>query len=137
MTAEDWCGRYILFYINVRGGCDWLLTEGYDTMTDSMTDGTMTHPYNNIGARFGKSQYLRTITKKLKLNTGWLTDAESLLMPNLLESARVWVYDNVEDKVHPVIITDTNMTYKTFENQNRQLISYEINVEFSHGYERR
>lgn len=137
MTAEDWCGRYILFYINVRGGCDWLLTEGYDTMTDSMTDGTMTHPYNNIGARFGKSQYLRTITKKLSLHTGWLTDAESLLMPNLLESARVWVYDNVEDKVHPVIITDTNMTYKTFENQNRQLISYDINVEFSHGYERR
>lgn len=135
--AEQWCGRYIIYYINAYGGLDWLLTEGYEEMTDTMTDSTITHPYSNISTEFGKAQYLRTISRKIKLHTGWMTNEESGRMHHLLESARVWLYDNENGSGVPVLIADTSMTYKTFENQGRQLVSYDINLEFSQGRMRR
>mgnify|MGYP006928567890 CR=1 FL=1 len=137
LEAEGWCGRYIIFYINANGGCDWLLTEGNDTTTDTIANGTMTHPYYNVSNAFGKSQYLKTITRKTLVHTGWLTDIESAKMHNLLESARVWLFDMEENIIHPAMIADTSMTYKTFANQGRQLVSYDINLEWSHTFERR
>lgn len=135
--AEQWCGLYIIYYINAYGGLDWLLTEGYEEMTDTMADGTMTHPYSNISTEFGKAQYLRAISRKIKLHTGWLTNEESGRMHHLLESARVWLYDMENGSASPVLIADTSMTYKTFENQGRQLVSYDINLEYSQSRMRR
>lgn len=135
LKAVQWCGRYIIYYINSLGGLDLLLTEGNEEMTDAMTDGTITHPQTMTG--FEKSRYLRKISRRLKLHTDWLTNEESMRMSELLESARVWVLDTVKWEVHPVLLTDTSMTYKTFENQGRQLVSYDLNVEFSHSFERR
>lgn len=135
--AEQWCGRYIIYYINAYGGLDWLLTEGYEEMTDTMADSTITHPYSNISTEFGKAQYLRTISRKIKLHTGWMTNEESGRMHHLLESARVWLYDMENGSASPVLIADTSMTYKTFENQGRQLVSYDINLEFSQSRMRR
>ena len=91
---------------------------------DSLRQG-MFAPKNR-GKKIEKTEEGIPISESL-LTKGFVADDEITRFPGFRK----------QDKVHPVIITDTNMTYKTFENQNRQLISYDINVEFSHGYERR
>lgn len=133
----DWCGKWIIYYINAKGGVDWLLTEGNSLKNDSMANGRFEQPYTNGSQTFGKRDYLRTVTKKLTVHTGWLSDIESFKMHNLMESARVWAYDTEENKIIPVLISDTSLDYKTFDNQGRQLVQYDITLEFSHTFERR
>lgn len=135
--VADWCGKWIIYYINAAGGVDWLLTEGNSLKNDSMTNGRIEQPYINGSRTFGKRDYLKTVARKVTVHTGWLSDIESSKMHNLMESARVWLYDAEENEVIPVLISDTSLDYKTFDNQGRQLVQYDITLEYSHTFERR
>lgn len=125
-------GRYVLYYLNRYGGMDSFVLEGKCVKTDNYTPYYITSTYDNNTTEFGKKIYHNDITSTYNLITGWLKDSESEnLAFNLLSSNLVYLHDIKEDKIMPVVITNTSVDYKTFRNQNNKLYNYTISVECS------
>lgn len=137
-TEVEGCRKkYALYYVNRYGGIDSFLIEGKTTKKDSYNPYFITSTYNNNTLEFGKKIYHNDITTTYELNTGWMKDAESEnLAFNLFSSNNIYLHDLVEDKIMPVVITNTETTYKTFKNQNNKLYNYTINVECSQKEQR-
>jgi hypothetical protein len=53
---------------------------------------------------------------------------EAAKMHHLLGSTEVYLYDLEKDRMIPVVITDNECKYKTFQNEGGKLVEYEINV---------
>ena len=127
--------KYVLYYVNPKGGYDWFTITGRVSRRDRLETYTVTQNYNNTTADFGKKRYLSTINISYQVNTQWLTQEQSNRMWELLESNTVWLHNLEEDKIYPVIITDTEIEHKYKTNSNKML-SYQINLELSHTRER-
>ena len=127
--------KYVLYYLNPYGGYDWFPITGRVLRRDKLETYTVTQNYNNTTSDFGKKRYLSTINITYQINTQWLTQEQSDRMWELLESNQVWIHSLEDDKVHPVIITDTDVEHKQKTNSNR-MISYQINLEHSQTRER-
>lgn len=127
--------KYVLYYVNPKGGYDWFTITGRVSRRDRLETYTVTQNYNNTTADFGKKRYLSTININYQVNTQWLTQEQSNRMWELLESNTVWLHNLEEDKIYPVIITDTEVEHKYKTNSNKML-SYQINLELSHTRER-
>lgn len=125
-------GRYVLYYLNRYGGMDSFVIEAKAVKTDNYQPYFIASTYNNNTTEFGKKIYHNDITTTYNLTTGWLRDSESEnLAFNLLSSNLVYLHDIKEDKIMPVVITNTSVDYKTFRNQNNKLYNYTISVECS------
>lgn len=124
------CGRYQVIYKNLFGGYDTFLFEGNDTKTDSMTDFTYEKAYDNNTLEFEKTTYMRDMSTRITLNSGWLSNEQAERFKHLAESNVVYLYDTKEDKFYPAIITDADYVYKTRENQGK-LVNYSLNLTFS------
>jgi hypothetical protein len=48
----------------------------------------------------------------------------------LLESNKVWLHDVIEDRIYPIVITDTTIDYKQ-KTPTQKIIQYTFNVEMS------
>lgn len=127
--------KYVLYYMNPYGGYDWLPITGKVVRKDKVETFVYTKNYNNTTADFGKNRYLSNITVSYNLNTGWLTQEQSDRMWELLESNTVWLHNLDEDRIYPVMITDTNIEHKQKFGKKKRL-SYSINVELSQTRER-
>lgn len=127
--------KYVLYYMNPYGGYDWLPITGKVVRKDKVEAFVYTKNYNNTTADFGKNRYLSNITVSYNLNTGWLTQEQSDRMWELLESNTVWLHNLDEDRIYPVMITDTNIEHKQKFGKKKRL-SYSINVELSQTRER-
>ena len=127
--------QYVLYYSNPYGGFDWFPVLGKVNKTDSVVQYTYTNNYDNTTIEFGKYRYLTEISTKYQLNTGLLTEQQSSRMWELMESNCVYLHNLVEDKIYPVIITDTEIEHKKKE-RGRKMLSYTINVETSQTRER-
>lgn len=127
--------QYVLYYTNPKGGWDWFPIVGRVTKKDSVTRYTISKNYDNNTREFGKYSYLNEISTKYSLSTGFLTEKQSDRMWELLESNCVYLHNLVDDKVMPVVITDTEVEHKKKE-RKRKMISYNINVECSQTRER-
>ena len=127
--------KYVLYYMNPYGGYDWLPIKGKVIRKDKIETFVYTKNYNNTTVDFGKNRYLANISITYNLNTGWLTQEQSDRMWEVLESNTVWLHNLEEDKIYPVVITDTNIEHKQKFGKKRRL-SYSINVELSHTRER-
>lgn len=136
-NLDSTCRRYQLLYKNNYGGYDTFLVEGRDKQTDSWTNYSIKKDFKNTEKGFRTQHYLKDVTTKQSLYTGWLTDEQSLRMDNLLESTMVYLCDLEEDTVIPVVITDTSWEKKTYGNQGKKLVAYAINVEYSQNKIRR
>ena len=134
-----YCGDGALYYLNSRGGYDAFLIEGQCVRTDKFTQKDVYKAYDNSQVNdFGRSRFLTQIMPTWKLTTGWLTDEQSkILAENLLPSTQVWFHNLKDDTIHPVVITDTSVKYKTYENEGNKLVAYDINIEYSQAKERR
>lgn len=131
-TVTDSCRRYVLYYVNERGGWDTLLMEGRHKESDELTRQVISVEYDNrYNEDPGRRNSLNDITHKVTLHTGWLDDASSMLMRHLLNSHNVQLFDMEKNEWHPLILTSTTTEYKTFENLNRQAVFYTIEAEFS------
>lgn len=125
-------GRYVLYYLNRYSGMDSFVVEAKVVKTDNYTPYYITSTYNNNTTEFGKKIYHNDITTTYNLTTGWLKDSESEnLAFNLLSSNLVYLHDIKENKIMPVVITNSSVEYKTFKNQNNKLYNYTISVECS------
>lgn len=126
------CGEIALYYKNRKGGWDSFLIEGTWTKKDEYTKYTYNRSFNNNTLEFENGTYHSQIVTSYVLNTGWLNDQQSdNLAFNLLSSNEVYLHNLCEDKVYPVVIKDNTATYKTYRNNSRKLVNYQLNVEES------
>lgn len=126
------CGEIALYYKNRKGGWDTFLIEGTVTKKDTYTKYTYNRSFNNNTLEFENGTYHSQVVTSYVLSTGWLTDVQSNnLAFNLLSSNEVYLHNLITDKVYPVVITDNSATYKTYKNNQRKLVNYQINVEES------
>lgn len=128
--TRDVCGaEYALYYLNARGGWDGLVIEGNSQRTDKVDRHSYNKTYNNQTIEYERNTYISEISTSWKLNTGLLDDEQAHnLCWNLLASNRVYLHDLVNDKIIPVVITNTQNVYNTYKNNGQQPIQYEIEV---------
>lgn len=132
VASGNACGEIALYYKNRKGGWDSFLIEGTWTKKDEYTKYTYNRSFNNNTLEFENGTYHSQIVTSYVLNTGWLNDQESdNLAFNLLSSNEVYLHNLCTDKVYPVVIKDNTATYKTYKNNSRKLVNYQINVEES------
>ncbi len=128
-TVKNTCKRYCLYYLNARGGWDWLVIDGNEVKNYNFTRQTYLQNYNNTTLESGKVNYRNDIQETWNLTTGFLTDSQSSQMYNLFGSVSIYLHDLETGKILPVVITNNSQTEKTFKNQGRKLYNYTITVE--------
>ena len=126
------CGEYALYYLNAYGGWDALLIDGTVLKKSTITQYTTDRNYDNNKIEFEQMKYINEIQDAYEINTGFLTDEQAAnLSNNLIPSKEVYLHFLNEDKLIPVLITDTNVTYQTYQTNNLQMPQYKINVKES------
>ena len=126
------CGEYALYYLNAYGGWDALLIDGTVLKKSTITQYTTDRNINNSRIEFEQMKYINEIQDAYEINTGFLTDEQAAnLSNNLIPSKEVYLHFLNEDKLIPVLITDTNVTYQTYQTNNLQMPQYKINVKES------
>ena len=136
-TIDDCVSNYVLYYRNALGGIDLFPVTGKVIKSNDIEHLTINKKYDNRTLNFGKTNYENVLTEKWQLYSGRLTDQQSKLMHHLINSTYVYLYDIQADKFTPVVITDTEMEYKTYKNNNNKMVYYTINVEASQTKYRR
>lgn len=128
--TEETCGaNYALYYLNAKGGWDGLVLEGNCEKTDKISRHQYNKVFNNQTIEYEKNTYISEINTSWKLNTGILDDEQARkLCWHLLASNRVYLHDLPQDRIIPVVITNTQNVYQTYRGNNGQPIQYEIDV---------
>ena len=131
-TTRVKCVPYVLYYLNSYGGWDAFAIEGTGVKKDAYTTYRTDQSYNNTTLQFETNKYVQEIKTSYELNTGLLSDEQSAnLAKNLLGSIKVYLQNIDEGWIKPVIITDSNITYQTYQTNGRKLCQYKINVQES------
>ena len=126
------CGEYALYYLNAYGGWDALLIDGTVLKKSTIKQYTTDRNINNSRIEFEQTKYINEIQDAYEINTGFLTDEQAAnLSKNLIPSKEVYLHFLNEDKLIPVLITDSNVTYQTYQTNNLQMPQYKINVKES------
>lgn len=131
-TTEVKCATYALYYLNSYGGWDAFLIEGTGTKQDDYTTYTTDRVADSASMEFELNKYVTEINTTYQLNTHYLTDEQSEnLAKNLMGSIKVYLHNIGEGWVKPVIITDSKVTYQTYQTNGRKLSQYRITVKES------
>ena len=126
------CGEYALYYLNAYGGWDALLIDGTVLKKSTITQYTTDRNVNNNKIEFEQAKYINEIQDAYEINTGFLTDEQAAnLSKNLIPSKEVYLHFISDNKIIPVLITDANVTYQTYQTNNLQMPQYKINVKES------
>ena len=126
------CGEYALYYLNAYGGWDALLIDGTVLKKSTITQYTTDRNVNNSRIEFEQTKYINEIQDAYEINTGFLTDEQAAnLSKNLIPSKEVYLHFLNNNKIIPVLITDTSVTYQTYQTNNLQMPQYKINVKES------
>ena len=131
-TTSLKCVPYVLYYLNSYGGWDAFAIEGTGIKKDAYTTYKTDQSYNNTTLQFETNKYVQEIKTNYELNTGLLSDEQAAnLAKNLLGSIKVYLQNIDEGWIKPVIITDSNATYQTYQTNGRKMCQYKINVQES------
>lgn len=130
-NIEYTCKPFCLYYRQRNGGYSWCLFNRASKQTDTITNYEYTKANNNNNIEFGKTQYLKEYAESWQLKTDWLNDRQSKIFQELLHSNEVYLHLLDENKIIPVVITDTTAEYKLRSNNNKKLINYTVKVENS------
>lgn len=126
------CGEYALYYLNAYGGWDALLIDGTVLKKSTIKQYTTDRNYDNNKIEFEQTKYINEIQDAYEINTGFLTDEQAAnLSNNLIPSREVYLHIISENKIIPVLITDSNVIYQTYQTNNLQMPQYKINVKES------
>lgn len=133
----NYCGDFGAYYTNSHGGWDAFLFEGKCKRTDRFDSYKIDRPFNNNTINHESKTYLNDVLPEYELNTGWLTDSQAAnFAKNLIQSTTIYLHDLRDNKIFPVVITDTEAQYKKFEDE-RRLVSYTLRVRASQKMIRR
>jgi len=100
--------------------------NNYETMLGDFNN-TM-YSYDN----FGRGKKTRTTTAILKetLQTDWISEADAVLLENLIMSTNVQIVENADTTfTAPVMVSDKSFIKKTVAND--KMIKYTINIEYA------
>lgn len=119
-----WCGKYkyCLYYINKYGGTDWYLFGDVTKENRNITNSNALFDRQN-------TQYSKDVKQSWKLNTELLTDEQSKLMPDMIESTCLYLHNLETDEIVPVNVTDTTYIIKSYRNNGRKMFNYTLTVE--------
>lgn len=131
LTSKNTCAKYAIYYLNPLGGWDQLLIEGKVVKTIKLENKSYKRNFDNNTNEFENKHYLKNLTTSYKLTTGYLTDAQSKLMPNLIETTKAYLFELDTNKYIPILINTTSVDIKTYRNQGRKLFTYTIEVQES------
>lgn len=127
--VKNTCYRYCIYYLNEKGGWDWLLVDGSDVKNIKYTRDTYRRNYNNNNTTdAGIINYNTNKDVTYKLTTGYLNDEQSEKMMNLFSSNQIYLHDMVNDVIKSVLIDNNATDLKTFRNQGRQMFTYTLNL---------
>lgn len=132
-VIDDSCNKeWALYYLNSYGGWDSLLIEGSTIKKDTITQYTTDRVFDNTTLDYENYRYVAEIVTSYEMNTGWLTDEQSAnLAKNLISSNNVYAHNLKEDRIIPVVITDTNVVYQKYNTNGGKLAQYKINIKES------
>ena len=88
LTSKNTCAKYAIYYLNPLGGWDQLLIEGKVVKTTKLENKTFKRNFDNNTNEFQNKHYLKNLTTSYKFTTGYLTDEQAKLMPNLIETTK-------------------------------------------------
>lgn len=89
--------------------------------------------YSNEGVFYGSRRgYATDVKTTLKLTSHLLSAEEYTWLADLFISPDVLMYDEVREKFHPVVISETNYEFRNYSNS--KLLPLEFNVQFSDNY---
>lgn len=125
--------RYVLYYLSPKGGWCWFPIMGKVNSSDRLTSFTLTKNYDNTTAQFGKTRYTVDISTDYELSTGFLTQAQSLRMWEMLESNMVYMHDLEKDVIFPVVMKSDTVEKKRYQRGQTKMLSYTFGVETSQG----
>ena len=131
LTSKNTCAKYAIYYLNPLGGWDQLLIEGKVVKTIKLENKSYKRNFDNNTNEFENKHYLKNLTTSYKLTTGYLTDAQAKLMPNLIETTKAYLCELDTNNYIPVLINTTSVDIKTYRNQGRKLFTYTIEVQES------
>lgn len=131
LTSKNTCAKYAIYYLNPLGGWDQLLIEGKVVKTIKLDNKTFKRNFDNNTNEFENKHYLKNLTTSYKLTTGYLTDAQAKLMPNLIETTKAYLCELDTNTYIPVLINNNSVDIKTYRNQGRKLFTYTIDVQES------
>lgn len=132
----DYCDKGGLIYRNTLGGFDVLpiasLVENETYERNS---------YEVAGNNGSRQTHLRrdfrnAVTKTFTLRTPVLTDTEAAGLHNALGSVQAWLH-TAERGYEAVTVKTNTWKRKTFKNEGRKRVVYELEVEFAQPMERR
>ena len=131
LTSKNTCAKYAIYYLNPLGGWDQLLIEGKVVKTIKLEKKSYKRNFENNTNEFENKHYLKNLTTSYKLTTGYLTDAQAKLMPNLIETTKAYLCELDTNNYSPVLINNNSVDIKTYRNQGRKLFTYTIEVQES------
>ena len=131
LTSKNTCAKYAIYYLNPLGGWDQLLIEGKVVKTIKLENKSYKRNFDNNTNEFENKHYLKNLTTTYKLTTGYLTDAQAKLMPNLIETTKAYLCELDTNNYIPVLINNNSVDIKTYRNQGRKLFTYTIEVQES------
>ncbi len=127
--------NYKVSFINKFGAVQDLYfnkkrTDGLNVKKDSFVTSTLKSTTTSASYNtYTPSNVVQDVltTKTLTLNTGFLRDEYNETMRELFQSENIWIRDN--NKTLPVMVKDSNFTYKT--SLNDKLVNYTVQFEFA------
>lgn len=129
MAQPNSCGYGALYYSNALGGWDSFLIEGNLKKKNTYTKYEIDNAYRADTLQFGHRTINNTISESWELQTQYLTDEESKkLALHLFGSNNVYFHDFTDNKIYPVVITDSSVEVKTWRNQKRSHFLHKINI---------
>lgn len=131
LISKNTCAKYAIYYLNPRGGWDQLLIEGKVVKNIKLENKTFKINFDNSTNEFQNKHYLKNLTTSYKLTTGYLTDEQAKLMPNLIETTKAYLCELDTNTYIPVLINNNSVDIKTYRNQGRKLFTYTIDVQES------
>ena len=131
LTSKNTCAKYAIYYLNPLGGWDQLLIEGKVLKTIKLEGKLFKRNFDNNTNEFQNKHYLKNLTTSYKLTTGYLTDEQAKLMPNLIETTKAYLCELDTNRYIPVLINNNSVDIKTYRNQGRKLFTYTIDVQES------
>lgn len=125
------CGDYALYYLNNRGGWDTLLVNTKVNKSKNINYFTTERYAKYLNLDFEQYRYISELQNSYEINTGFLSNEQSTnAVENLLTSNEVYLHNLKENIVYSVIITDTNVKYKYY-NDSMELPYYIIKIKES------
>ena len=131
LTSKNTCAKYAIYYLNPLGGWDQLLIEGKVLKTTKLENKSYKRNFDNNTNEFGNKHYLKNLTTSYKFTTGYLTDEQAKLMPNLIKTTKAYLCELDTNRYIPVLINNNSVDIKTYRNQGRKLFTYTIDVQES------